>query len=133
MMEASFTPASKIFLRKGQNPQDLDSHPDPEVTVYSPLWVGEGLNIFSGHLKGLKFHVFGTPPATPGRWNKKPKLDEVDESRPLKTFILGEKISAKDLQTVARNESWNTSGVIDLSLYEAGGLKDRRVILALKG
>ncbi|ODN02207.1 hypothetical protein Ocin01_04457 [Orchesella cincta] len=115
----------KIYLRRYQSLCQRDTHSSQDTTIFAPLWVKEGLTELAEHLKGTTFEVFDSPSYS--------RRDNPSSTQPVESFTINENFndqSLKILQKVARNESHNTSGVINTSLYS--DIKDKRVLYSIR-
>ena len=108
----------KILLRHDQNSSQIDSHPDPNISIYAPSWLQDGLASLGQRLKGTSFEIF----------------EGTQFSQGYGKFTLdGRPLTLTQLQKISRNEERNVSGRLNHSLYESGGLSDWEILLALKG
>ncbi|CAL8109539.1 unnamed protein product [Orchesella dallaii] len=116
----------RIYLRHQQTWCQRHSHSSQDTKVVAPLWAKEGLKVLGEHLKGITFEVFDN--------ESYPKRHNTPSSNvPVESFTISEDFngqSLKILQQIARNESHNTTGVINTSLYS--DIKDRRVLYSIR-
>ena len=102
-----------IQMRCDQSINDIDdqNYQDSGVTIFAPLWVKEGLEHFNNIIKIDRFTVIDCEGRT----------RSIDKS---------DKLTLKELVMMARNERANTSGRINLGLYE--DFLDYENVLSLK-
>ena len=104
----------KVSMRKMQaldDPNNGRYYQDKWTTVAAPDWLERGLDLVREALNGDIV------------------LDITDDNGGQMTREINGKLSLRDLQLIARNESWNTSGKIKFSYYKN---ISREVVFALK-
>lgn len=101
----------RIYLRLDQKLSDIGRFKKPEIHLYAPAWVSEGLKIMGQRLNGTPFEIYD-------------KKSTTGSSK----FKLSLPLTLLQLQMIARNEAQNTSGRIEMKNYSCASLKSRECI-----
>lgn len=102
-------------MRYDQKVSDIGQFKNPEITLYAPKWISEGLQILGQRLKGTEFEIYDSSSMS-------------GTSR----FKLSSPLTLLELQKAARNERLNTSGRIELTNYHPALENKLDEIIALK-
>lgn len=115
MTSSKLTPACRIYLRYDQKISDIGRFTNPNISLYAPKWVSEGLEILGQRLEGTEFEIFDSS-------------SMIGSSR----FKLSSPLTSTELQKVARNERSNVSGRIEFANYHPALENRHDEIIALK-
>jgi hypothetical protein len=92
----------RVYLRSDQIwDQILSKSQNPNITIYAPIWLKNGLNELSKYFSNAKF--------------------DICNGNGIKTehcLQIGDSLTLKQLSTIARNESRNVTGIIDFNNYK---------------
>ncbi len=115
MTSSQSVQACKIQLRYDQKISDIGNFKNPEITLYAPRWIYEGLQTLGQRLDGTQFEIYDSSSkiVTPG-------------------FKLSSPLTLLELQKIARNERSNTSGRIELANYHPALEDNLDEIISLK-
>jgi hypothetical protein len=109
----------KINLRKDQYASSREKSQTAKVKIYANEWVQHGMQKLGKKLSGIEFQV----------WAKASPTDVKQVM--LEKFTVDEELTLRQLQMIARNEPWNTNGVITTEYYDEELCEDE-VILSIK-
>lgn len=113
----------RIYLRQDQAISLRQIYSSDKVRIFAPLWIKEALKIVGGYLKGVKFELYQST------WVE----GTIDPEKPLETLTITEDFNHQSLsllQKIARNESYNVTGIINTSMY--ADIEDDRLLFSLR-